>query len=196
MRKIKTMADIERTRRRNNIILGLIMVFLLTVSSLGYSLMSADNKNKNAVSENGFDFFRDGALWKVKVGNNVFGFQNLPSEVGNIENNLSVEFNMYSGKPLYFVNIGEGLNEILGNLGPYILRYQEACLTSDVGGLGNETIDCVGDFPIKNCDSNLIIFMSGYANETMVYSEGNCVFIVGDAVLGSDAFLYKVLGVI
>ena len=40
---------------------------------------------------------------------------------------------------------------------------------------GNETV-CEGDFPVKDCDSNLIIFSGG--NETKVYQNDNCVFVV------------------
>ncbi len=200
MRKIKTMADVERIQRRNNIILGVIMIFLLTASSVGYSLMSADEERKNSVSENGFDFVRDGGIWKLSIGGDSFGFVNLPSEVSDVDVNLSVEFGMYSGQPLYFVNPGEGAGEVLNNFGNYVLRYQEACLQQDENELGNLTsksneseVVCNGDLPIKDCNSNLIIFEVG--NETRVYSEGKCVFIVGDVLRGSDAFLYKILGI-
>ena len=204
------MADVERARRRNNIILGVVMIFLLVGSSLGYSLMSVDGDSENIVSEGGLDFVRENGLWKLMIGNEVFSFQYLPSEVGNVEINLSAELGIYSGQPLYFVNPSDGSSEVLRNLGRYVLRYQESCLDSvDLGGrdsviddLGNltagdnesvEKIVCVGDLPIKNCDSNLIIFEQG--NETRVYGDGNCVFIVGDAVRGSDAFLYEVFGI-
>lgn len=190
------MADVERTRRRNNIILGVVMIVLLVGSSLGYSLMSGSGRNSNEVSEMGFDFVRDRGVWKMFIGNELFGFRNLPSAVSNVEVNLSVELGMYKGKPIYFVNSGEGTSEILANLDRYILRYQEACFASNgmtSAGPGNETI-CEGNLPMKDCDSNLIIFEEG--NDTRVYSEDNCVFIVGDASLGSDAFLYEVLGII
>ena len=215
MRKIKSMADIEKARRRNNIILGIIMIFLLTASSLGYSLMSADNNEKNIVSENGFDFVRDGGMWKLAIDDaragvsseedKIFVFQNLPSEVDDINVNVTAQLGMYSGQPVYFVNPGEGVNEILSNIGSYVLRYQEACLRRDsvtddldnlTSGLNESANDmiCEGDLPVKDCGSNLIVFEAG--NETRVYSEGNCVFIVGDVVRGSDAFLYRILGVV
>jgi len=214
MRKIKTMADIERVRRRNNIILGIVMIVLLIGSSLGYSLMSADSKSKNIVNEEGFDFVRDGGMWKLMIGDEVLSFRNLPSEVSDIEVNLDAQLGMYNGQPLYFVNPGEGVNEILGNVGRYILRYQESCIQGnsddenqyiEAEGL-NDSLDnhtesedlandiiCKGDLPVKDCSSNLIVFETG--DNTRIYSEGNCVFIVGDVIRGSDAFLYKLFGV-
>ena len=188
------MADVERARKRNNIILGVVMIVLLVGSSLGYSLMSGTGGNKNEVSEMGFDFVRDGGMWKTLIDGEIFAFRYLPSELSDVEVNLSprddsgepsVELDMYSRQPLYFVNQGEGVGDILANLDRYILRYQEACF-------GNESI-CEGDLPVKDCNSNLIIFIE--ENETSVYREDNCVFIVGDVSRGSDAFLYEVLGI-
>ncbi len=219
MRKIKTMADVERVRKRNNIILGVVMIALLVGSSLGYSLMSADGSEEDVVSEDGFDFVRDGGLWKLvldghdsgepAIGGDIFEFQYLPSEVEDVDVNLSIELGMYFGQPLYFINPGEGAGEILRNIGGYILRYQEACpglevrgQMSEVEDLGNVSLGdnvsvgevaCGVDLPAKDCDSNLIIFEIG--NETRIYSEKNCVFIVGDVLRGSDAFLYRILGV-
>jgi hypothetical protein len=201
MRKIKSMAEIQKLQRRNNIILGVVMIFLLVVSTAGYSIMSADSEDNEKVNELGFDFFRDQGLWKIVVGEEVFGFLNLPSEVSDIDVNISMQLGEYSRQPLYFVNLGDGVSEVLRNMQRYVLRYQESCLQQDgegvAGGEGNESVDnetgCSGDFPIKDCSSNLIVFESG--NETKVYSQDNCVFIVGDVIRGSDAFLYKLFGI-
>lgn len=190
MRKIKSAADVTRVQRRNNIILGVVMIVLLTLSSVGYSLMSADGESENVVSELGFDFVRDGGLWKVNIGTEIFGFMYLPSELGDVDvDNISVELGIYFGQPLYFVNPGEGVGEILNNIGRYILRNQESCFLEDLGDLTS----CEGNLPVKDCGSNLIVFYEG--NDTRVYAEENCVFISGDVLMGSDAFLYEVLGI-
>ena len=192
------------------------MIGLLVLSIVGYSFASGDSdEDVSKVVEGGVDFFRQNGLWVAEidvalVGHDsgeprVFAFQNLPSEVSDVEVNVSIGLEQYSGQPLYFVNPNEGANEVLSNVGRYILRYQESCLRQDsVGGLelgvwsngdelGNLT-ECVGDLPVKDCDSNLIIFAEG--NVTKVYQDGGCVFIVGDSLKGTDAFLYKVLQVI
>lgn len=197
MRKIKTMADVERVQRRNNIILGLVMIFLLTASTAGYSLMSADSEEESVVSEEGFDFVRENGMWKLVIGEDVFGFRNLPSEVADVSVDISAELGMYNGKAVYFVNPGEGVSEILSNIGDYVLRYQETCLGEVVSLENNSFVvprgECEGDLPVKDCSNNIIVFEVG--NETMVYGEGNCVFITGDVLRGSDAFLYKLLGI-
>ncbi len=160
------------------------MIGLLVVSSLGYSLISSDSEEDNSVSEFGVDFLRVDGLWRAEFGGVVFAFQNLPSQVSDIVVNGSFDFNDYVGQPLYLVNPNEGAPEILNNLGSVVLRYQEACFGDS---------SCEGDLPMKDCDSNLIIFENG--NSSKVYRNESCVFIVGDAVKATDAFLYKVLGV-
>jgi len=186
------MADIERARRRNNIILGVVMIALLVGSTAGYSLMSADSENENVVEERGFQFVRDGGMWRLALSDSeFFSFQYLPSEVSEVDVNVSIEFGDYSGQPLYLVNPSEGAGEVLNVLGKYLLRYQEACFGYGENST-NETV-CEGDLPLKDCSSNLIIFEAG--NETRVYGEENCVFIEGDFIRGVDAFLYKILGV-
>ena len=193
LKKILTQEEKARRSRRNQILVGGVLIVLMIVSTLGYSLMSGDGNNSgDRVTELGINFVRDGGLWKIVINGAragvpseegiVFGFQYLPSEIGDVFVSGDYDFGDYNGKVLYFVNGSEGSSEILNNLGRYVLRYQSACL--------NGTI-CGGDLPLKSCDDNLIIFESG--NETSVWKEDNCVHIVGDGVRGADAFLYKAL---
>jgi hypothetical protein len=149
--------------------------------------MSSDSESSSSVSEMGLDFVRSDGLWKVLIDENVYGFQNLPSEVSNISVDTSVNLNDYSGKALYFVNPGQGASGILNNV-RNILRYQEACEASS-----DKDIECEGNLPVKDCSENLFVFRE--SNETEVYQDDNCIYIVGDSVKGTDAFLYKVLGV-
>ena len=189
-------ADADRKMKRNNLIMGVVLVGLLVLSTLGYSLISGDGEDKNSVSEAGVDFFRVDGLWRAEIGGGVFMFQNLPSEVSDVVVNGSFDFDSYVNRPLYFVSPNEGAPEVLNNLGSVVLRYQEACLEPGIWDLGfgiRGEEDCDGDLPTKGCDSNLIIFETG--NESMVYQNEGCVFIVGDAVRATDAFLYNVLGV-
>jgi len=187
MRKIQTQAEIDRKKKKNQLLVGGVMIALLVMSTLGYSLMSGDSDggDKSRVNEAGVDFIRQNGIWMTEIDGNVFGFQNLPSEVSNINVNTSINLEEYSGQPLYFVNPNEGINEVLTNIGNYIMRYQESCLA-------NET--CDGDLPEKDCDSNLIIFEVG--NNTEVYQDESCVFIVGDTLKATDAFLYKLLHIL
>ena len=186
MRKIRTQAEIDKKKRKNQILVGGVMIGLLLLSIVGYSFASGDkDEDDSKVNENGVDFFRQNGLWVAEIDGRVFAFQNLPSEVSDIDVNVSISLGQYSGQPLYFVNPNEGVNEVLSNIGQRVLRYQEACL-------GNET--CGDNLPVKDCGSNLIIFEVG--NVTKVYQDENCIFVVGDSVKATDAFLYKVLQIL
>lgn len=193
MRKIRSQSETARGKRVNQIVVGVILIGLLVVSTLGYSLMDSDSENGDRVNELGVDFVRDSGLWKIDVDGVTFGFQYLPSEVSNVFISGDYNFGNYSGEVLYFVNANEGTSEVLNNLGRYILRYQSACLRqAEEGEESREGGDvCDGDLPIKDCNDNLIIFEPG--NETMVWMDEGCVYIVGDSVRGADAFLYKAL---
>ena len=47
MRKIQTEAEREKEKKKNQIIIGVVMIGLLVVSTLGYSFMSGNNNNTN-----------------------------------------------------------------------------------------------------------------------------------------------------
>jgi len=185
--------DIEQSRRRKNIIIGVVMILLLVVAPVGYSLFSRDGGGVDgSVNEFGIDFVRDGGLWKIEFDGGIFGFQYLPSEVDDVPVSGIYDFEDYVGEVLYFVDVNEGASEILNNLGSYILRYQSACFQQAVTDNRSWVAgECEGDLPLKGCDNNLIIFEQG--NETMVWRNESCVYIVGDGVRGADAFLYKAL---
>jgi len=184
MRRIESQVEIDRKKRRNQIVIGIVMIGLLVIAPLGYSLISGDREEVSDVSEFGIDFVRQNGIWVSSFDGGTFGFQKLPSEVEHVDVNVSLSLGDYASEPLYFVNPGESVPEVLANLGQYVLRYQEACLD-------NET--CGDDLPLKDCGSNLIIFEGG--EDDLVYQNESCVYIVGDAVGGTDAFLYEVLGI-
>ncbi len=185
LRKIKTEEQLHRKKRRDQILVGSVMIALLTVSILGYSLISnITDSGHSTANELGLKFVRDNGLWRTTIGKTEFGFQNLPSGVSNVSVNGSFNLSQYLNKPLYIVNPNEGYPEILNNIGRYVLRYQQACIASE---------SCDGNLPTKTCNSNLIIFKHG--NKTSVYQNKNCVYISGDSTKGADAFLYKVLGI-
>ncbi|MAH43478.1 hypothetical protein CL614_07235 [archaeon] len=193
MRKIQTQADIDKKKKRNGIILGVVLVGLLVVSTLGYSLSGSSGED-NKKEFNGYEFNRNGVYWVLDLEDQEFAFQNLPQEVTDVSVFGFYDLNSYFDKVLYFVNLDEGNEagyEILNNLERYVLRWQETCLEGE---------ECEDNLPVKTCEKNgqnLIIFEEsiGINNSTSVRKDNNCVYISGDFVRGSDAFLYKLLGI-
>jgi hypothetical protein len=182
MKKIQTAQIKAYHDKRNKIILGVVLVFLLVFSTLGYSLMSSDSESSLKVNERGLDFFKVNGLWKTVIEEQVFAFSYLPSEVENVEIEGIYDIGAYSNQILYFVTFNEAAPEILNNIQRFIVRYQEACVEQE---------NCGEDLPLKDCSNNIIIYEAG--NDTKVYKNESCVYLVGDALKAADAFLYETL---
>ena len=184
MKRIQTAEMKGRKARRNNIILGVVLILLLVIAPIGYSLMNNDSESSLKVKEAGLNFYKVGGLWKTTIDEQVFGFQYLPSEVASVALEGVYDLGAYVNQPLYFVNVNEAAPEILNNLQRYVMRYQEACLNESACGEG---------LPLKDCSSNVIAYEVG--NYTKVYKNESCVYLVGDAIMAADAFLYETLNI-
>lgn len=188
LNKIKTQEELQKEKRRNQIIIGVILIGIMIVSTAGYAILS-NTKNDGGgekISYKGFNFVRQQGYWMTEANGRAFIFQFLPEEIENIS--ISGVFNLkdYSGKTLYLVNNNPASVVILQNLGQSLERYQEACM---------EGINCTGkDLPVKTCKDNLIIFL--VEEDKGIYKQDNCVFITGNVNKGADAFVYKLAGII
>lgn len=190
LRRIKSSHDTEadKKRRRNNLIIGGFLIAILVFSTAGYAFFNNDDReDKTEHDYNGLKFINNQGFWVLDIEGELFYFQYLPDELDDVSISGTYDLSTFSGEPLYFVNNNAASQEILNNLGRYIERYQEACLES-----------CGEDLPIKDCESNLIIFENGVTNSTQmtkVYKEANCTYIEGNFFKGVDAFLYDVFGI-
>lgn len=182
MRKIISKTEVERRSKNKQIVLGVVLILLLVVSTAGFSWLDRDGTKEGVVEENGIRFYNQNDVWLAQIGEQVFSFSYLPSEVKDLAIEGDYDFESYFNQPLYFNRVEEGAVEVLKNLNSYILRYQKSCVEEP----------CEEDLPLKGCENNVIIFTDG---EDGVYREENCVYIVGNQVKGADAFLYKVLNI-
>ena len=189
MRKIISGHERKRTRRRNQIIVGVILVFVMVVSTLGFAFQGGnlgDNQgsdSSNNMVYNDFEFVNQNGLWVL----GSFVFKNVPQQVEDIGAGLK-DIDNYQGRPLYIYSESEEAEiEISVNLGQVAQRIQEACL---------EGLECSGDFPVKTCEDNFIIIKE--SNNSMISQENNCVYIEGvkEELTGlADQFLFKILGI-
>ena len=190
MRKIQNKTELGKKQKKKQIIVGIVLVGLLVLSTLGYSLLSGDRDEKSKQKYGGFEFVKQNNYWTLTIEGKEFYFQYLPQEVDNVSVLGFYNLQNYANKVLYLINLDSSAGqEILNNLGIYVLRAQEACL---------EEANCSEDLPIKNCTDNLIIFEQEQIstdNKTQVYQDANCVYISGDYVRGADAFLYRIFGI-
>jgi hypothetical protein len=189
MRKIISGYQRKRNQRRNQIIVGVILVFVMVFSTLGFAFQGGgggdlgDNQAGNTAEYNGFEFVNQNGLWVL----GSFVFRNLPQQIEDIGFGLN-DINSYQGKPLYIYSEDEGAEiEISVNIGQVAQRVQKACV---------EGSDCQGDFPTKTCEDNFIIIKE--SSTSMIIQENNCVYIEGskeDLVGLADQFLFKILGI-
>ena len=192
MRKIVSAEEGARKKKRNQIILGVLLALIMVLSTLGFALQSgagdtpSDQISGNEAEYNGFKFVNQNGLWVL--GNLVFKYT--PQQVPDIGSGSEIKLKAnYQGKPAYIYSEEEGAEtEIVVNLGQIAQRVQKAC---------PENTTCKEkDLPEKTCNDNFIIIKEGNTNS--ITQNNNCVFIEGkkeDLAALADQFLFKILEV-
>jgi len=192
MQKIKTKAEIERQSKRNQLIIGILLILLMMFSTLGYALSGKDDSTgTQKIDYKGIEFVKDSDYWFFNLQGSDFVVRHNPEEIENISFSGLLSLNDYSNQPLYFVGSGDAVFEIRRNLDRFVLRMQEACLPEQ---------NCTGDLPIKNCSADNMIIVREPLEEELesIYQENNCVYIVSEysnQSMYADAFLFDILGV-
>ncbi len=192
MRKIITQREKDRIRRRNQIIVGSILIFIMFFSALGYSFQGKSSSSEGEISYNGYKFVKNGNYWFTTIGDTGFAFSYNPIETQNVLFSAEMpSLDNYYWNPLYiFSDSKEAEIEIYSNLGQFVQRVQQACLES----FSND--ERCKNLPVKNCENNFIIMR--HSNATKIERDKNCIFIYSDEenlTKATDAFLFKVLGV-
>jgi hypothetical protein len=192
MREIESKKEAEKRRKRNQWIIGGIMIIVMLGSTFGYAFyrLGGDTTDVNKIEYNGYKFTNQNDFWTTTIGNYEFMFKYNPTQVERIENEGGAlnYLNSYSGKPLYISSedyVAEV--EIYRNLGNIVQRFQGACL---------EEKDCPENWPIKDCSNNFIIIKK--ANESRIYQNQSCAFIEGreeNLTQITDEFLFWISGI-
>ena len=187
MKRLRPKGSEAKKQKKNQIIIGTILIFVMFGSVFGIFFGSWGDKENSKVDYNGFKFIKENNFWALEIGGFNFIFTYNPNEVQEIETEVKY-LNNYYGKTLYLSSENsEATYEIFSNLDLVVLRIQNACLNGS---------DCEGDLPTKTCDDNFIIIEE--KNETNIIQDNNCVFIQGpqeNLTMISDEFLFHILGV-
>ncbi len=190
MRKIVSKEQGEKKRKRNQLIVGGILVLIMILSTVGYAF-TQNEKSTGAgkkITYKGIDFVQQNDYWFATIGGAQFAFKYNPQETEEINGIMTIGINSYSGKPLYISSDNfDAEAELYRNLDSIILRRQYACLEGET---------CNKEYPVKNCTDNLIIIKK--AEQNSISQQENCVFIEGiknETVKLVDKFLYKALGI-
>jgi len=176
----------ERIERRKRISIGIVLVGILILSTIGYAFYNTEKEDVKKIEYNDVKFvLREDGLWHFNAGGYEFTTAYNPKEVQDISSNIFRSFQDYFGKVLYFSydSDSEGVNEIMRNLGGFVNRVQYIC-----------TEECEEDLPVKDCKENIIVVKE--AGENLIRQEESCVYISAkkeDILKASDAFIFEVL---
>ncbi len=190
MRKILSKYEQEKKRKRSQLVVGLILIFVMFFSVLGYSFVGrgASQDDTNKIIYNEYEFVNQNGLWILNLDNVNFVFRYNPEQVPKVYSWVR-PFDNYYQKPVYISSESpEAETEIYVNLNQIALRMQRACLSEEECGDEN--------LPIKTCSDNFIIIEE--SNITDIIQQENCVFIQGPEVnltRIADEFLFKILGI-
>jgi len=193
MKKIISKGEKDRKIKRNQLLIGLVLIVLMVLSTLGFALTGrANNEDSDKIEYQGVVFIRDSGFWFSEIkGKNYMTTYNA-KEVENFSFPSYLTVENYRNKPLYFVgDLGDSTSEIARNLNDIALRMQSACLSE---------INCSENLPVKNCsDDNIIIMREPSEDEEeSIFQEENCVFIIGsyqNQTKMADAFLFHLAGI-
>ena len=192
MRKIISMEEEARKKKKNQIILGVFLTLIMVLSTIGFAIQgglgnsgtSGQGSSENEVEYNGYKFVNQNGLWVL--GNLVFKYT--PQQVPDIGSGIKLAAN-YQGKPSYVYSEDEEAEiEVAVNLGQLAQRVQKAC---------PDGLICDEDLPVKTCNDNFIIIREDNTSSSIT-QENNCVFINGqkeELTALADQFLFKILGI-
>jgi len=173
----------DEGKKRNVKILGIFLLLILAVSSIGYAFLSSDNQMETTT-----DDLKEGVVieqngrWVAKAGGQIIAFSSSPESIANITDSSTLGIGDYYQQSVFYAEDGNALSyELSQNIGIFAKSIQPACYGP-----------CSLDIPEKNCTDKLIIWNR---NSTInkVYQQDNCVFIDGD-IRAVDAFLYRAFG--
>ena len=190
MRKIISKYKENKKKRRNGIIIGLVLVGVMLFSVLGYAFRGGGNDDIKKLNYNGFEFVEQNGFWFTNIENFQFAFKYNPQQIEEIDSEVKYLDNYYN-KPLYISSENnEAELEIYRNLfyqNQIVQRMQSACLDEK---------ECDENLPVKTCEDNFIIIKENNISE--IIQEENCVFIQGkeeNLTKITDEFLFKILGI-
>ncbi len=192
IKRIISKSEHEKKRKRNSMIIGIILIIVMFGSVFGIviSSLGGDSQGKKKIKYNEYEFSNENGFWKTSINGLEFIFQYSPAQTKNITSPLK-KVNNYYNMPLYtYSEDANSETEIYRNFQQIASRMQRACFSAE---------NCTGDFPIKTCSDNFIIIeVSEQLEEEEITQIENCVYIKGEKeklLELTDSFLYNIFGI-
>jgi len=120
MKRLVSKEERERLRKKNRVTVGVILVFLMVASTLGFAIQdnlgnSGSVENPEKVTYNGFEFSSTNGFWVFQ--NFVFRYN--PKEVPDVGDVLK-NIDEYRGKPVYI----QSEDKVAGKTSLHTIRRQ------------------------------------------------------------------------
>lgn len=192
MKRIVSQHRREREAKRNQLIVGVVLVGVMLFSVIGYAFQASpedeENIPDNVYEYNGLEFYYIDGFWFL----GDLSFRYNPGEVQNMV--LSVEglssSDSYEDVSLYVYSENqESKEEIRNNLRLIASEIKDGCPEGET---------CSGGIPTISCENEKFIIIRE-SSSSSIRQEDNCVFIEGRSYELSqltDRFLFEILGII
>lgn len=186
MRKITSKSVQKKQEKRNQLIVGSILIFIMLGSTFGILANSFGTEDlQKKVKINGHIFLESNGFWITSIDQRTFALKTNPSEIKSLPGDL-LSTSQFYGNPLYiYSENSDATEEIIRNFESIALRINFAC---------PENFSCEENIPTKSCKDNFIIIQENLENK--ITQKQNCIFIEGkmkNLVENSDDFLLKFL---
>ena len=102
IKRIISKSKHEKKRKRNSLIIGIILIIIMFGSVFGIVINSlgGNSSGKNKIKYGEYEFTNENNFWKTSIGELEFVFQYYPTQTRNITTSLK-NVNNYYNKPLY-----------------------------------------------------------------------------------------------
>jgi hypothetical protein len=212
MRPIETHEAKEKRKHRDSVILGIIIVGILILSTVGFAVLeSSQENNKNTqTTYNNYDFVKTDYGWQTTVqilGQSiVLNTKYLPSEVENISMEGDPILDDFYNKAIFLVASEQNEIQAISEYGIFeglAERMQFACSLEN----SNSSTCLEKNWPIKSCDDanqqNTIIIVKETKdindNSTTINYKNSCIQIQGkgaELIKANEKAIFKILGII
>ena len=191
MRKIVSKHEEGRRKKRNQLIIGGVLMAVMLFSVIGYAFenyIAGNTASSNpSMTYNKVVFTQQNGYWGANYSGSNLLFSYNPGQV-SLNASLASNINDFFNKPLYIYSYDSNAEaEVRNVLYPFASQIQDACPSG---------MQCSSQqLPVENCSSNFIIIQEGNASASQ---QDNCIYISGrgqNLIMSIDAVLFKILGI-
>ena len=184
MRKIVSKFEVDKRKRRNQFIVGGVLIFLMIISTLGYAFQGQTQNSGGAVTNtttyNGISFSYQNGFWVTGYSEKRIAFTYAPSQLASDLSNLTKSITDFQNKPVYiYSEDSNSTSEFSVNL----------------AGFASQVITTQG-ISFKDCSQNSIIIQKSLTDS--ISQQDNCILISGqeqDLIALSDNVMFKLFGI-